>query len=521
MQNRPIGKIVGWGVLVAALVLLTNTFAQRSDVFNQLDLLVDVRHELMRNYVEEPDAQKMTRAAVEGMVESVDDPYTRYLPPEELKRFNQDMRGEFSGIGAQVDMSQDRLRIVTPLEDSPAWEAGVMAGDIVLEVDGQSTLDMSLSEAVDKLKGKPGTDVTIRVRHENGEEETITITRAKIDVHTVRGFDRNAEGPNQYLIDRDRGIGYIRISQFSRQTAAELREAIETLKQTELNGLILDLRLNPGGLLDSAVAVSDMFLQADQQIVSIKGRTVEEETHSATSKTLLPDLPVVVLANEASASAAEIVTGALKDNDRAHVIGTRTFGKGSVQQVRRLESNQGAIKITNAYYYLPSGRNIHRRPEDKVWGVDPSEGSYIPMDQEAIRAMIEARREQDALRHESNGPATRPDIDPAYLREKRADPQLAAALEAMLGKLDSGDWPEVGQSGANHLAQANERRQLRRQRDLLQEQLEQVQQELSALGPGAPATQPGDESGEHDASSDQSGEADGAAESTTEPQTVE
>jgi carboxyl-terminal processing protease len=491
MANQPIGKLLSWGVLLAVLVLLTNTFAQRSGVFDQLDLLVDVRHELMQNYVEQPDAQQMTEAAVEGMVESVNDPYTNYLSPDELDQFNRSMEGQFSGIGAQVDMSQGRLRIVTPLEDSPAWEAGVMAGDIVLEIEGESTLDMGLDQAVDKLTGKKGTKVTIRVRHESGEEEDITITRDVIDVQSVRGFYRNAEGAGHYMLAPDNGIAYIRISQFSKQTAEELRAALKTLQDVELNGLILDLRLNPGGLLDSAVDVSDMFLQKGADIVSIKGRTVEKTTHAATDKTIAPDVAIVVLANEASASAAEIVTGALKDNDRAHVVGTRTFGKGSVQQVRQLESNQGALKITNAYYYLPSGRNIHRREGDQVWGVDPTEGAYVPMTQDEIRKMIEVRRENDVYRGEANGPATRPAVDPAYLREQRADPQLAGALEAMLGKLNRGDWPEVGQSDADQLAQAGQRKQLRRQRDLLQKQLEQVQIELEAMQPGVPATQPG------------------------------
>jgi carboxyl-terminal processing protease len=487
MSMRFASRAVTWGLLLAALVLLTNSWAKNTSVFDQLDLLVDVRHELTSHYVEEPDEQAMTRAAVEGMVESLDDPYTNYLSPDALDSFNRSMQGQFQGIGAQVDEYQNRPRIVTPLEDSPAWEAGVMAGDIILEIEGEDTLDLSLNEAVDKLTGKKGTDVTITVRHENGEEEQITITRDVINVQTVRGFQRGNDG---YMLNQPRDIAYIRITQFSTQTSEELREALQTIKEDKPSGLILDLRFNPGGLLQAAVEVSDMFLQDDQTVVSVKGRTVEPETHKATGETVMPEVPIVVLANEASASAAEIVTGALKDNDRGHVVGTRTFGKGSVQQLRMLESGQGALKITNAYYYLPSGRNIHRREGDKVWGVDPSEGSYVPMSQDAISEMIEIRREQNVLRRENgDSAATQPTIDPQWLRDERKDPQLAAALEAMMGLLEKDRWPKVGQSNVDQLAQANRRQNLRRQRDMLQQQLDEVRNELNQLQTGA-ATQP-------------------------------
>jgi len=405
MNIRFLARAVTWGALLAALVLLTNTFAQKAGVFDQLDLLVDVRHELMDHYVEEPDAREMTRSAVEGMVDALDDPYTKYLSPDQLSQFNQSMKGEFQGIGAQVDEHQDRPRIVTPLEDSPAWEAGVMAGDIILKIEDESTLDMSLSDAVDKLKGKKGSDVTITVRHENGEEEQLTITRGEIEVQTVRSFRRNRDG---YLLAETPDIGYIRVTQFGQGTTSELREAVKRLKQTGAKGVILDLRFNPGGLLRAAVKTSDLFLEEGKEVVSVRGRKVEPETHEATRKTPMPDIPIVVLANEASASAAEIVTGALKDNNRAHVVGTRTFGKGSVQELLMLESGQGALKVTNAHYYLPSGRNINRDEGDETWGVDPSEGAYVRMGQDQIQKMMNVRRKKDTLRQQDSGAATSP-----------------------------------------------------------------------------------------------------------------
>jgi len=492
MRKQSIGKGIVWGVLLAALVFLTNTFAQRSGVFEQLDLLVDVRYELSQHYVEDPDEQAMVRTAIEGMIESLNDPYTSYLPPEDLDRFNRSVQGEYSGIGAEVDVSPDgRPRIVTPLEDSPAWEAGVMAGDVVLGINGERTSEMSLQDAVDKLTGEAGTDVTIRVRHQTGEEETITITRQRIELRTVRGFGRTGDQAQPYMLDPQQQIGYIRISQFTQKTPDEMREALKALESAEPAGLILDLRFNPGGLLDKAVDIAGMFLEEGKRVVSVKGRTVSERVHRVEGEPLMPDVPMVVLANNASASAAEIVTGALKDHGRAHVVGTRTFGKGSVQEPRMLESNQGALKITTAYYYLPSGRNIHRRPDDETWGVDPSEAAYVPMSQQEIRQLINTRREKEALRRGEDASATRPAISAAYLRQNWADPQLAAGYEAITGKLDTGDWPKVGKSGADQLARASERRELRRQRDRLRQQLESVQQRLEALAPGQPsATQP-------------------------------
>ena len=500
MKRRFTGQLIVLAVLCAVVLVLTNTWARQGSAFEQLDLLVDVRHELINGYVEEPDKEAMSRAAVQGMIESLDDPYTTYLAPEDLEMFEHQVRGSFSGIGAEVDIYQNRVRIVTPLEDSPAWEAGVMAGDIILEIEGESTLDMPLTQAVRKLTGEPGTDVNIRVRHESGEEEDITITRDKINIQTVRGFRREPDRDYDFTLDDEQRIGYVRLTQFSERSPQELREALEPLSQGDdaIRALVLDMRFNPGGLLQAAVQVSDMFLKADQTIVSVKGRKVPEEVHRATAETLLPSIPVVVLANEASASAAEIVTGALKDNDRALFVGSRTFGKGSVQQVKMLESGQGALKMTNAYYYIPSGRLIHRKEDAKVWGVDPSKGSYVPMSSDETQAMLEARREKERLtRDKDNGDAAA--VSPAWIKQTLKDPQLAAALRAARGKLNSGDWPEVGKRGADQLAQARQRSRLRERREALMEQLNEVERQLGQYERGNGES---GESGEADDSSD-------------------
>lgn len=469
--------------LTAVIVLVPYTLArQGANPFDQLALLVDVRHEIVGGYVEEPEQDKMIEAAVRGLVRSLDDPYTVFLTPEQLKPFDKQIRGSFSGIGAEIDIHENRLRIVSPLEESPAWKAGVMAGDIVLEIDAETTEDITISEAVERLTGPEGTVVSIRVLHESGEEAHIDITRARINVQTVKGIRRDPDHHWEFMLDPETRVGYIRITQFTGNTAEEVDKALDWLKQREARGLILDVRFNPGGMLESAVSIADMFLDQGKKIVSVKGRIVPERAEYATSEGSWLDAPLVILANEASASASEILTGALSDNERAIFIGQRTFGKGSVQQVKMLQSGLGALKITNAYYYLPNGRNIHRREDDEVWGVDPRDGYFVTMTPEQIREMIKIRRSGDILRQDEASPDTGNILTTVeWVDQKLADPQLASALTAINGKLEQGEWPQVGESGADAIARRSRRANLTRQRDLLTLRLEEVREELAEL----------------------------------------
>ncbi len=457
--------------------------ALKTDWGKQVDLLIDIRSEIVGEYVEEPDQQAMIEAAVNAMIGTLKDPYTSYLPPREIKHFNKAIRGSFSGIGAQINVDEGQLRIVTPLEDSPAWKAGILAGDAVLEIDGKSTEGITVNQAVERLTGPEGTPVRVKVRHEDGKTQEITIIRARINIQTVKGFLRGDDQKWDYMIDPKNKIGYVRLTQFTQPTAGKLRAALKELKDQGAKGVILDLRFNGGGLLTSAQQVSDMFLPADKRIVSIKGRKVNERVlKSSDDGTVIDhDVPVVVLANEGSASASEIVTGALHDNGRAKFIGTRTFGKGSVQQVKMLDVGLGALKITNAYYYLPSGRNIHRRESKETWGVDPDDGFYVPMDVTQVREMIEKRRDIDVLR--KDGPQEGGDaaVTPESIRKDLADPQLAAGLEAMLGKLKTGDWPKVGKGNADDLAKETRRAALKRQRDLVTKRLEEIDAQIAKL----------------------------------------
>ncbi len=479
-MNKP--TVWRLALIIAAtglMVVLTDAWAaKQADVFKQLDLLVEVRHELVENYVEAPDQVDLVEAAVQGMVDSLDDPYTVFVPAEHVEQFSDRLTGSFSGIGAEIDMQDGRPRIVTPLEDSPAWKSGIMAGDIILEVDGESTQDESQMDVIQRIKGEAGTDVVLRVRRATGEELDISVTRAEIKVQTVRGARRTADQSFDFMLDPVNKIGYVRLSQFTDKTVEELRAALIELNEQEARGLILDVRFDPGGLLESAWKVSDMFLTEGQRIVSTKGRKWKEQVFDSTADTVMPDTPLVVLANEGSASASEVVTGALSDNKRALFVGTRTFGKGSVQQVRGLESGLGALKLTGAYYYLPSGRNIHKKPDAEVWGVDPDEGAYVPMTFEQYEKMIKTRREADTIRAE-NGHEDAASITPDYIENSLHDPQLAAALRAVLGKVETGDWPTVGLANTEELVRLREREQLERRRSLLLEELERVESELA------------------------------------------
>jgi carboxyl-terminal processing protease len=480
MNHRRITVLLVCLLLAVILLAAGKTLARRSGVFDQIDLLVDLRHEIVSEYVEEPDQKKMIEAAVRGMVDALNDPYTVYLAPEDLAQFDKAVRGTFSGIGAEIAIEDNHLKIVSPLEGSPAWKAGVMAGDVVLEIDGKTTEGIKINEAIDRLTGPEGTQVAIKVRHENGESSDLTITRARINIQTVRGIRRKADQKWDFMLDPKSKIGYVRITQFTEGTAEALRQALDELQAQEMRGLILDLRFNGGGLLEAASKVCDDFLTSGQTIVSIKGRAVPERVIKAHTDGTIKPVPMVVLCNEASASASEIVAGALKDNGRAKYIGTRSFGKGSVQQVKMLDSGQGAIKITNAYYYLPSGRNIHRREGKDTWGVDPDDGYYVPMTTDQMRKMLEKRREGEIIKDRADN-AEPEAVTPEMIEKDLADPQLAAGLRAVLGKLDKGEWPIVGKSNASELAKLTKKQGLIRQRELLQERLTEIEKELGKL----------------------------------------
>ena len=451
--KKTIGPLLLIMLFGALLVQLPLAIADRSSAYEWFDPIVDVRHLLVERFVDQPDDTAMQQAMIQAMIRTLNDPYTMYVPPERERDFNKELRGTYVGIGAQVDQIDGFLTIVTPMADSPALEAGVQAGDIVLEIDGVSTFEREMSDSIEKLSGEPGTPVDIRVRHLDGIEQDITIVRRQIVARTVKGVRREGQAWNHWL-DRELGIGYIRLSQFTDATVDELRAVFDQLGKNDLKGLVFDVRDNPGGELSAAIAVTNLFLR-EGVVVSLKGRKQRERSWSAHADGTLPNFPMVVLINGRSASASEIFAGAVQDNGRAKVLGARSFGKGSVQEVHELPYHRGTLKLTSARYYLPSGRNLSRDSDSVVWGVDPDPSFVVPMSDDEYRQMRLARREYEIIRDQSNDD-DQDWSDSEWIREQVKDAQLASALDALQSRLRGEEWPIVGQDNAGVLAMEQE-----------------------------------------------------------------
>lgn len=476
--KKTIGPLLLIMLFGALLVQLPLAIADRSSAYEWFDPIVDVRHLLVERFVDQPDATAMQKAMIQAMIRTLDDPYTVYVPPERERDFNKELRGTYVGIGAQVDQVDGFLTIVTPMDDSPALEAGVQAGDIVLEIDGVSTFEREINDSIDLLLGEEGTPVDIRVRHLDGIEQDITIVRRQIVARTVKGVRREGEAWNHWL-DRELGIGYIRLSQFSDATVDELRDVFDQLGKNDLNGLVFDVRDNPGGELSAAIAVTNLFLR-EGVVVSLKGRKQRERSWSADADGTLPNFPMVVLINGGSASASEIFAGAVQDNGRAKVLGARSFGKGSVQEVHELPFHRGTLKLTSARYYLPSGRNLSRDSDSVVWGVDPDPGFVVPMSDDEYREMRLARREYEIIRAQSNDVGQNWS-DSEWIREQAKDAQLASALDALQSRLRGEEWPIVGQDNAGVLAMEQEIKRWIDERRHLLSRLDDVESRLLEL----------------------------------------
>ena len=359
----------------------------------------DTVDQVERNYVQEVDRRELMEAAIKGVLSKLD-PYSSYIGPEEFGGFKTSVESQFGGIGIQITVDDGQLKVLSPLVGTPAYRAGIQAGDRIIKIGDEPTKGIDVEQAVQKLKGEAGTTVTFTVLHAlNNREETVTLKREVIHIDTVLGDRRKPNDEWEFMFDADKGIGYIRLTAFSRDTAADLRKALDELVGRNLRGLILDLRFNPGGLLNSAVDVADLFLP-DGKIVSTKGRTIPERSWEAKKEGTFEGFPMVVLVNRYSASASEIVSAALQDHNRAVVIGERTWGKGSVQNVIELESGKSALKLTTASYQRPNGHNIHRFPDAKEsdeWGVKPNDGYEIKLSDRESGRLYQYRRQRDIL----------------------------------------------------------------------------------------------------------------------------
>ena len=328
--------------------------AAAADTYRQLNLFGDVFERVRADYVEKPDDQKLIETAINGMLTGLD-PHSSYMDPKSFRDMQVQTRGEFGGLGIEVTMEEDGLiKVVTPIDDTPAAKAGVLANDLITKLDEDQVQGLTLNQAVEKMRGPVNTKIKLTIKRKDIDKPIeVTLTRDVIRVHAVRS---KVEGDD---------VGYIRMTQFNEQTTEGLKKAITDINakisQDKLKGYILDLRNNPGGLLDQAISVSDAFLEKGE-IVSTRSRNAEDtQRYNARAGDLTKGKPVIVLINGGSASASEIVAGALQDHKRVTVIGTRSFGKGSVQTIFPLGNGNGALRLTTARYYTPSGRSIQAK----------------------------------------------------------------------------------------------------------------------------------------------------------------
>jgi carboxyl-terminal processing protease len=426
-------------------------------------LMVDVLDEVQSKYVKELDDTKM-RELVENMIDrglsQYLDPHSAYINAEEYKQSQKTIEGAFGGVGIKISWDPQRgIFVESPMVGTPAYRAGVQPEDIITKIDGKVTDTMKLHDAVSLIQGEPGSKVTLTVLHKGGEKAVdLEMTRAKIEIHSILGDVRSEDNEWDYMIDPDSKIAYVRLTAFSKTTIEELTHVVEKLQKDGLKGLVLDLRNNPGGLLRSAVEVSNLFLPDGKRIVSTKGRNRKEEVYDSKKSGTLPgatSYPICILLNRYSASASEIVAAALQDHLRAIIVGERSYGKGSVQNIIELEGRNSALKLTTASYWRPSGKNIHRFPDSKdedEWGVHPNKGFEVKLTDKERVEYFKYRRERDVVwqpgkakvkEKEPQADKKEPQADKkepqADKKEPFKDRVLEKALEYLRGKVQKAD----------------------------------------------------------------------------------
>ena len=400
--------------------------AASSDTYRQLDLFGDVFERVRTNYVDKPDDNKLIESAINGMLAELD-PHSGYMNPQSFRDLQVQTRGEFGGLGIEVTMEDGLVKVVAPIDDTPAARAGVMANDIIIKFDDEQVQGMTLDQAVEKMRGPVHTKIKLTIMRKGVDKPIdVTIVRDIIHVKSVRS---HSEGDD---------IGYIRITQFNEQTTDSLKKAISDLTRRlgadKIKGFVIDLRNNPGGLLDQAVSVSSAFLDKGE-IVSTRGRNAEEtQRFNARAGDLTKGKPLIVLINGGSASAAEIVAGALQDHRRATLIGTRSFGKGSVQTIIPLGAGNGALRLTTARYYTPSGRSIQAKgitPDIKVL-------QDVPDD---LKSRTDSKGEA-SLRGHLKAESTEETGSQSYVPpDEKDDKALKMALDLLRGAITDAAFP--------------------------------------------------------------------------------
>lgn len=378
--------------------------------------------------LELPEAVVLYEAG-EGAMATLDD-FSGIIWPEELESFSRSTRGAFFGVGVQISRRDGRLVVVSPLENTPAQRAGIKSQDILATVNGQSTEAWTLNRAVNEITGPEGSEVALGIER-GADTLEFVLKRARIEIESIRGWEHRlrADGGGwDYWIDRDAGIGYVRLSQFIPQTASDLDAAVAQMQQDRpIRGLILDLRFNPGGRLDASIEVADRFIAEGPIVSTVDGDGTRTSTERARRFRTYEDFPLIVLVNQGSASASEIVAGAVQDYGRAMIVGTRSFGKGSVQDLFDLAGRRARLKLTRQYYVLPLGRIIHRKKNARRWGIEPD--LIVDVSTEQVAESLQLRQDADILRDgEAGAGAGDEPVTADRILQSGADPQLDACL---------------------------------------------------------------------------------------------
>lgn len=415
--------------------------AEQDSVYRTYAPLVEVDALIQRQFVQPVRGRRLIDGAIRGMMLQLDR-YSGYVSPDEMQAFLRRHSNGYVGIGVELGVVQDAVMVISPTEHGPAAVAGVRPGDVILNIDGRSTKDLSAFDVEGMLIGESGTRVTLTVRHASGETEDLTIERAFVAFTPVKGVSKDASGEWDFMLDPVRRIGYIRVSSFRHGMIQNFDAALGELIRRRVAGIVLDLRFNPGGLLPQAVAMVDRFVDSGLILKTIT-RHGAVDTYVATREAtrLGPNVPVAVLVNGSSASAAEIVTGALQDHERAVIVGERTFGKGSVQHFIQLHGEDAGVRLTVAYYQIPSGRIIHKtstNADSDDWGVTPD--LVVPLEESEYEAIRRRRTAIDRQADQAGPPQADLDphtgLDPDESPSIVIDRQLRAAVNSLLERVE-------------------------------------------------------------------------------------
>lgn len=440
MHRHTLTWVVIFGVIALMFLQLPLMMAKQDAVLHTYSALVEVDALARQQFVDPIEGDRLVGGAIRGLLLQLD-PYSGYIAPDELPSFKRRSSGNYIGVGIEIGVQDGQLIVIAPIEGSPAADAGVLAGDVILAINGRKIKGHSVFDVEQLLEGTPGTRVQLRVQHQGEREpDTLTVVRGPVNLVTIRGFRRGASGQWDYLIDPEWHIGYVRVSNFRDNTMRDFDAALRRLLQRRLRGLVIDLRFNPGGVMRQGIALADRFVDKGVIVSTVTRRKAVQE-YLATLRNTIKDVPLVVLINDASASASEIVAGTLQAHHRATIVGERSFGKGSVQKLIELAQHKAAIKLTTAYYRMPDGRIIHRTEANAAsdaWGVVPD--TPITLSAEEVYAVQASRRALDldfAAVNAEEGVRTLSQPDRPRPHEILRDRQLTEALSQLRAELES------------------------------------------------------------------------------------